>query len=287
MKKLVLIGICLAMMGCTKEEPVIIEDKNKEEIIVEEVKEVDDLSELNQMISDYMQTNALDASMVSYAIQDLQTGKITGSSNMDENFIAGSVYKLPLCMLWYDRIDQGLASASQPLYYSESCNEPGGQIEKDFQIGSYIPLSTVLAYTLIYSDNAGGHILFESFGGWTEYKKQAANYSSHPQNEEFFSLSNYLNAQYMCDVMKRIYDNQELYKDVIEYLRIASPDDYLNHTIQVDMVQKVGWCENFVNSCGLSLNGHPYSLCVFTAYNNYGLTVMGDINQICYNYFNQ
>ena len=190
MKKLVWIGICLAMMGCTKEEPVIIEDKNKEEIIVEEVEKVDDLSELNQMISDYMQTNALDASMVSYAIQDLQTGKITGSANMDENFIAGSVYKLPLCMLWYDRIDQGLVSASQPLYYSESCNEPGGQIEKDFQIGSYIPLSTVLAYTLIYSDNAGGHILFESFGGWTEYKKQAANYSSQPQNEEFFSLSN-------------------------------------------------------------------------------------------------
>ena len=66
MKKLVWIGICLAMMGCTKEEPVIIEDKNKEEIIVEEVEKVDDLSELNQMISDYMQTNALDASMVSF-----------------------------------------------------------------------------------------------------------------------------------------------------------------------------------------------------------------------------
>lgn len=272
---------CTLLTSCTRVNDI--QTQKKEEVIEEKV---DDLQTLQNQINDYVRANGLEPEMISYTIQDLETNVTIGSENKAENFIAGSVYKLPLSMLWYDRINSGMVSEDTPLQYTSICQEEGGPIYENYSVGDYLTLSQVLYYVLLFSDNVGGHILFENIGGWQTYKSLAANYSQHPQNEEFFSMENYLNSEYMCDVMKQIYDHQEEYKDVIEYLKEASPEDYLNHTIQVEMIQKVGWCDNFVNACGLSLNGHPYIFCIFTAYNNYGLTVMGDINKIVYEYFN-
>ena len=266
-----------------KEEPK--EEKKKEEK-VEEVVDALDLSILDAQIQQYIEETEIDPQMISYAIEDLESNQQIQSKNAKTNFIAGSVYKLPLSLLWYDKINNGEVDGGAGLQYSSSCTEKGGELENDYEMGDYIPVSTVLAYTLIYSDNVGGHILFENYGGWYQYKKDAAKYSKHKQNDEFFSLDNYLNADYMRDVMKHIYNHQDQYKDAIEYLRIASPDDYLNHNVQVDMIQKVGWYSSNVNACGLSLNGHPYVLCVFTQYNNYGLEIQGALNEICYNFFN-
>ncbi|MCF0105789.1 MAG: serine hydrolase [Holdemanella sp.] len=298
-RKLTVIGLLLCSLsicGCTRVEDIKEEEK-KEEKKEEEKKEekenteeqdTKDYDELIKKLNAYIKEDDLDPELFSYCIEDLETGKIIKSDNAAQDWEAGSVYKLPLSMLWYDRIAVGSVDYYQGLYYSEACGEEdGGQIQVDFKVGDTIPLCTVLGYTLLYSDNVGGHILFESYGGWYAYKRDAANYSQHPQTDNFFSLTNYLNAQYMCDVMRRIYQNQDLYAEVIEYLRIASPDNYLNSQIQVDMVQKVGWYTDHVNSCGLSLNGHPYSICVFTRYNNYGLTVQGKLNEICYNFFNK
>ncbi|MGM9913153.1 serine hydrolase [Floccifex sp.] len=291
MKTVKLLLILCLCMGCTridsKTQSIATDEVNPVKVIQQEAKEEsDDLSASKGVIDLYISDNALDTTQMSYAIQDLETGVIIQSENASENFVAASVYKLPLCMLWYDKINSGEVSKDEPILFS-AIEESGGYLEQDYCVGQTIPLSEVLRYTIVYSDNNGAHLLFNNLGGWPEFKKQCAKYSSHEQNDEFYSYENYLNAEYMCDVLKNLYDHKETYSDLIGHLQSAIPDDFLNSNTPLNMAQKAGWLYEVQNASGLSLDGHPYSISVFTTYGEQGKTIMGNINKICFDYFNE
>lgn len=264
--------------------------KKLDTVVIDKTEEVKEnpLTDLNNQIQDYIQEYDLDPSLLSYNIIDLETNESIGSDNKSENFTAGSVYKLPLSMIWYDKLERGEVSLYSSYSYDESDKEyGGGYIESRYDAGEPIPLYDILYGALVYSDNMSGHIMFNNLGGWYNFKVLAARYSDKEQDEEFYSLDNVLNAEYMSDVMKQIYDHQDTYATVIEYLRYASPDEFLNNTIQVNMVQKVGFYEDAMNACGLSLDGHPYIFCIFTQLGEQeGMVVEGDLNAICYEFFN-
>lgn len=247
--------------------------------------EMTSLDELEEQIDAYLKSEKVKTNQLTYKIIDIPSGKEIGK-NADINMLAGSCYKLPLSLLWYDKLDRGDASLDDKLYWGDNISETEGRMQFKWKEGDYISLENVLAYTLKYSDNVGGHILYESYGGWDKFKKDAAKYSDKEQAEEFFSKENYLNAEYMADVMKHIYNNQEKYETLIHYLTIAAPDDFLNSKLRVDMVQKVGFYNEHINSCGLCLDGRPYVLCVFTTLNDRAVPIMGEINEMVYNYIN-
>lgn len=49
--------------------------------------------------------------------------------------------------------------------------------------------------------------------------------------------------------------------------------------------QKYGYYDIYNNAAGIVYGDHPYSIAIFTSLGNQN-TVIGDINAICYAYFN-
>lgn len=68
------------------------------------------LNDLKDQINSYLKENNVDTSKIAWAVQDLSTNAYTESDNAHQNFIAASTYKLPLCMLWYEKVQDGTAS---------------------------------------------------------------------------------------------------------------------------------------------------------------------------------
>ena len=116
-------------------------------------------------IEAYFQENSIDHEKVAYCITDLEHN-IKYSMNEKDEFIAASIYKLPLAMLYYDKVNEGEYTLDSTFTYSGYMHEDAGVISSDYGIGSQVPLSDLLNDLIIYSDNDAGHILYENLGGW-------------------------------------------------------------------------------------------------------------------------
>ena len=127
-------------------------------------------------IEAYFQENGIDHEKVAYCITDLEHN-IKYSMNEKDEFIAASIYKLPLAMLYYDKVNEGEYTLDSTFTYSGYMHEDAGVISSDYGIGSQVPLSDLLNDLIIYSDNDAGHILYENLGGWKEYKEAMTKYT--------------------------------------------------------------------------------------------------------------
>lgn len=156
---------------------------------------------LSEKITTYLEENKIAPDKISFCIRDISTGEET-AFNETMDFTAASVYKLPLAMLYYEAVETGDISLETKLLYQAKAYEPGGPIGDNYAFGSKIPLETLLFHLLVHSDNTAGHILFESMGGWSEFRNQAQKYARHSLKDSFFSRKNILTAEYTADVLQ-------------------------------------------------------------------------------------
>lgn len=241
---------------------------------------------LSDKITAYLEKNEISAEKISFCIRNFVTGEEV-AHNETEDFTAASVYKLPLAMLYYEAEAAGKISFETALVYEANAYEPGGPVGDNYAFGSKIPLKTLLFHLIVHSDNTAGHILFENMGGWTEFRNQAQKYARSPLNDSFFSRKNILTAQYTADVLQYLYENKKTFSELIRYLAIAQPNDYLNYEISEIAVQKYGSYGSAVNAAGLVLQEKPYAIAVFTDLGDAGRRHIGAINRICYETFYQ
>lgn len=206
--------------------------------------------------------------------------------NIDMNFFAASIYKVPLAMIYYEKIKRREVSFSDNLLYQDYHYEEGGPIGDTYIVGTYIDVATLLHDMIVYSDNTAAHILFENLGGWTDFKKEIAKYSNSKLDENFLTMENVLNASYMNDVMSYLYQKQNDFEDLLDDMKKSTEFDYLSTYVNVNIAQKHGCYEQAVNSVGLVFGIKPYSIVIFTTLGEDGVEHIGKINQICYNYFN-
>ena len=240
---------------------------------------------LDKLILDYLEEEGYDTEQVSFVIEDLVDDKVY-KYREKEYYIAASTYKLPLTMLWMDKINKGEYTLEDTLPYTYAMYEEGGPIGWSYEPGSQIDLKTIIEDTIEFSDNSGGHILFESLGGWNDYKEQASKYCPIKQEEIFFSDENVFNAEFMSYVLKRLYENQEDYKLILDAMYRAQPEAWLNSVLPKVTRQKYGNYDYYGHSVGLVLEGHPYTIAIYTEYGGYASYIIGHINAICYEYFN-
>lgn len=243
------------------------------------------IQELGNQIDAYLEKNDIDTNKLSIYITDLETEE-SYSINENVDFLAASIYKLPLAMLYYEKINDGILSYKQSYTLKEEYYEEGGPIGK-LEVGTNVSLENLLYNVIVNSDNTAGHILFENLGGWINFKKEAVKYTSLEMGSTFYSYDNVLSAAYMNDVLKYLYTHKSEFAQLIEDLKIATPNDFLNKNINNSVMQKYGFYASAYNSVGLSIDGYPYSIVVFTNLNSNGVQVMADINEICYTYFNK
>lgn len=239
--------------------------------------------DLAKDIEAYFQENGIDHEKVAYCITDLEHN-IKYSMNEKDEFIAASIYKLPLAMLYYDKVNEGEYTLDSTFTYSGYMHEDAGVISSDYGIGSQVPLSDLLNDLIIYSDNDAGHILYENLGGWKEYKEAMTKYTDSI-SENYYTMDNVTTANTMNDVVTYLYDHKEDYKGLIKNMEEAEPGEYLDRDTQLSMPQKYGMYDSALNSVGFVECNTSYSIVVLTDLGNKGADVMANINRIAYEHF--
>lgn len=234
-------------------------------------------------IEAYFQENGIDHEKVAYCITDLEHN-IKYSMNEKDEFIAASIYKLPLAMLYYDKVNEGEYTLDSTFTYSRYMHEDAGVISSDYGIGSQVPLSDLLNDLIIYSDNDAGHILYENLGGWKEYKEAMTKYTDSI-SENYYTMDNVTTANTMNDVVTYLYDHKEDYKGLIKNMEEAEPGEYLDRDTQLSMPQKYGMYDSALNSVGFVECNTSYSIVVLTSLGDKGADVMANINRIAYEHF--
>ena len=234
-------------------------------------------------IEAYFQENGIDHEKVAYCITDLEHN-IKYSMNEKDEFIAASIYKLPLAMLYYDKVNEGEYTLDSTFTYSGYMHEDAGVISSDYGIGSQVPLSDLLNDLIIYSDNDAGHILYENLGGWKEYKEAMTKYTDSI-SENYYTMDNVTTANAMNDVVTYLYDHKEDYKGLIKNMEEAEPGEYLDRDTQLSMPQKYGMYDYALNSVGFVECNTSYSIVVLTSLGDKGADVMANINRIAYEHF--
>lgn len=234
-------------------------------------------------IEAYFQENGIDHEKVAYCITDLEHN-IKYSMNEKDEFIAASIYKLPLAMLYYDKVNEGEYTLDSTFTYSGYMHEDAGVISSDYGIGSQVPLSDLLNDLIIYSDNDAGHILYENLGGWKEYKEAMTKYTDSI-SENYYTMDNVTTANTMNDVVTYLYDHKEDYKGLIKNMEEAEPGEYLDRDTQLSMSQKYGMYDSALNSVGFVEYNTSYSIVVLTSLGDKGADVMANINRIAYEHF--
>ncbi len=234
-------------------------------------------------IEAYFQENGIDHEKVAYCITDLEHN-IKYSMNEKDEFIAASIYKLPLAMLYYDKVNEGEYTLDSTFTYSGYMHEDAGVISSDYGIGSQVPLSDLLNDLIIYSDNDAGHILYENLGGWKEYKEVMTKYTDSI-SENYYTMDNVTTANTMNDVVTYLYDHKEDYKGLIKNMEEAEPGEYLDRDTQLSMPQKYGMYDSALNSVGFVECNTSYSIVVLTSLGDKGADVMANINRIAYERF--
>lgn len=234
-------------------------------------------------IEAYFQENGIDHEKVAYCITDLEHN-IKYIMNEKDEFIAASIYKLPLAMLYYDKVNEGEYTLDSTFTYSGYMHEDAGVISSDYGIGSQVPLSDLLNDLIIYSDNDAGHILYENLGGWKEYKEAMTKYTDSI-SENYYTMDNVTTANTMNDVVTYLYDHKEDYKGLIKNMEKAEPGEYLDRDTQLSMPQKYGMYDYALNSVGFVECNTSYSIVVLTSLGDKGTDVMANINRIAYEHF--
>lgn len=234
-------------------------------------------------IEAYFQENGIDHEKVAYCITDLEHN-IKYSMNEKDEFIAASIYKLPLAMLYYDKVNEGEYTLDSTFTYSGYMHEDAGVISSDYGIGSQVPLSDLLNDLIIYSDNDAGHILYENLGGWKEYKEAMTKYTDSI-SENYYTMDNVTTANTMNDVVTYLYDHKEDYKGLIKNMEEAEPGEYIDRDTQLSMPQKYGMYDSALNSVGFVECNTSYSIVVLTSLGDKGADVMANINRIAYEHF--
>lgn len=251
--------------------------------------EAEDVSaDLTALIDAYLAETGVDTSMLGIAVYDFESG---GSYAWNDTtyFTAASTYKLPLAMLYYEMINAGECSLSDALLYESYHYEEGGTICYDYLPGSSISLEELLHCMILYSDNTAAHILYENLGGWQAFKEAAATYSDveiADTDSAYYSDDNIFTAAYMEDVLDYLYTNADNFETLLDDMVESMPDDYLNMYLGDTMAQKYGQYDLAENAVGISMSGHPYSIAVYTALGYTGRELIGELNELIWQYFN-
>lgn len=239
--------------------------ENKEESmeVSIEVTEPTEDEDIKNLITELKTKNNLTENNFAFFYYNPQTQKYY-FDNQEKYFKGASTIKVPVAMLYYDKIKSGeLTEDKQLQYTSDDYEAGGGTTSATYKVGSYIPISFLLEQSIINSDNTAVNILIDGIG-YRNCREQIAKYSDEQFIDEFFT-TNLITAALGYDIINHIYQNQEDYQQLIEYMKQSSNGEYLKkYVTEYDVAHKYGSYEGNVHDYGIVYAESPYLIGVFT-----------------------
>ena len=241
-----------------KEEESI-ETANIEEPITEETLD----NNIENLINQIMIENNLNENNFFFFFYNVEEKKYY-FYNENTYFTAASTIKVPVAMLYYDKIADGELNLSDTLIYNREDYEAGdGSTAADYSVGEKIPISYLLEQTIVNSDNTALNILINHIG-YQKCKEELSKYSDIELIEDFYT-SNVANVSYYYDVLQYLYQNTEKYSELITNMKKSSGGGYLKADLpQYEVAHKYGSYDGYVHDYGIIYGQNTYLIGVFT-----------------------
>ena len=219
--------------------------------------------EIKTLIAEIKTANNLTADNFAFFYYNPQTQKYY-FDNQDKYFKGASTVKVPVAMIYYDKIKNGeLTEESTLQYTSDDYEAGGGTTASKYKVGNYIPISFLLEQSIINSDNTAVNILIDGIG-YRKCRELMAQYSDEEFIADFYT-SNLTKASFGFDIINHLYQNQKNYQELIGYMKQSSFGEYLKKYItEYDVAHKYGSYAGNVHDYGIVFADSPYLIGVYT-----------------------
>lgn len=237
-------------------------EESQTEVEEEPVTPTED-EEIKSLIAEIKTANNLTADNFAFFYYNPQTQKYY-FDNQDKYFKGTSTVKVPVAMIYYDKIRNGELTLENTLQYTSDNYEEGGRkTASTYNVGDYIPISFLLEQSIINSDNTAVNILIDGIG-YRKCRELMAQYSDEEFIDDFYT-SNLTKASFGFDIINHIYQNQENYQELIGYMKQSSLGEYLKKYIsEYDVAHKYGSYDGNVHDYGIVFAESPYLIGVYT-----------------------
>ena len=233
--------------------------------------------EVKKLISQIMNENGLNSNSFGFFFYNINTREYY-FYNENKYFTAASTVKVPVAMLYYDKINAGEITKEDTLLYKSSAYEAGaGDVTLKYKAGSNIPYSVLLEELIVNSDNTANNILIGNIG-FDKYRYEIAKYSDIELSSQFYS-SNVTCPAYSYDVIKYLYKHSDEYQELIENMKKSSYGKYLKEYLDYDVAHKYGSYNGYVHDYGIIYGKETYLMGVFTKNKNEAPTLIANIGK--------
>lgn len=181
--------------------------------------------------------------------------------NGDQYRVSGSMYKVPLNMLFLDWIAEGKITLDEP-------------------IGGY-RYAQLLEGTIIDSNNEYAKLLWDYAGATIETNPASTLYHRYriliapimgedPDNvDDKYYENNFFTPRQMITCLRQLYDGGERYDRLIETMQRAEPEKYFKlRERRFNIAHKYGWYAEdpilYLNDCALCFTEDPIAIVLFT-----------------------
>ena len=230
---------------------------------VEEVVEPTEDEEIKNLITEIKTQNNLTEENFAFFYYNPQTQKYY-FDNQSKYFKAASTVKVPVAIMYYDKIKNGeLTKESTLQYTSDDYEEGGGTTASLYSVGDNVPISYLLEQSIVNSDNTAVNILIDGIG-YRKCREQIAEFSDEQFTEEFYT-TNLTTADLGYNIINRIYQNQADYEELIGFMKKSSNGEYLKkYVTEYDVAHKYGSYAGNVHDYGIVFADSPYLIGVYT-----------------------
>lgn len=253
-----------------QEQTTQLEEKNEEnkdntensEEVAEIIESTED-EEIKNLITEIKTQNNLTEENFAFFYYNPQTQKYY-FDNQSKYFKAASTVKVPVAIMYYDKIKNGeLTKESTLQYTSDDYEEGGGTTASLYNVGDNISISYLLEQSIVNSDNTAVNILIDGIG-YRKCREQIAEFSDEQFTEEFYT-TNLTTADLGYNIMNCIYQNQTDYEELIGFMKKSSNGEYLKKYItEYDVAHKYGSYAGNVHDYGIVYSDSPYLIGVYT-----------------------
>ena len=160
-----------------------------------------------EVVEAFMAEHGTDPDLVAFGYYNTVTGE-EHYHRGDEYMITGSMFKVPLNMLYTEKVARG-------------------EIDWDTKFGG-IAYSKLLEWSIINSDNQMAEILWKATGSYRTYRELICPYMGvDPETvDHMYWVNNYFTSEQMIHCLKTLYENQENFPRLIDTMLRAEPENY-------------------------------------------------------------
>ena len=183
--------------------------------------------------------------------------------NADAWFVAASMYKLPLNMLYADALADG-------------------ELTEDAKLHGNWSVGRAMRASMVKSDNNASQALLSGMGmKGSECRDRMAAYSGLTAEElpKAYYFRNCMSPRFMIGVLRALYEGGEKYDVLIDYMKQAQPGRYFRsgEDGSWEIAHKYGAIDGFRNDCGIVYTPRPFLLVVFFKGVSGGEKLLGEL----------